>query len=70
VNGTSGTSGSSGTSAFASTSAALTLAGTAGFTLQEGQTQMPDTTGLQPFGWVRVTIGAQEYYLPAWISTG
>jgi hypothetical protein len=31
---------------------------------------MPDTTNLEPFGWVTVTIGAQEYYLPAWIPTG
>jgi hypothetical protein len=31
---------------------------------------MPDTLGLEPFGWVTVTIGGQEYYLPAWIPTG
>lgn len=28
--------------------------------------QVPDNTGLTAKGWVIVTIGTQDYWLPAW----
>ena len=58
--GNTGPSGTSGTSG-----GAMTVSGAS--PSQQFQA-VPDDTGLGPYGWVRVTLGGTNYFLPAWIT--